>query len=234
MNQIKRGAPVFLLNINQKNVSDVIVNSCQKSIKDANLLNVSNDIITRGDHVIEINNSQYDVEEVDTCFDGTILNLYQDTHHRLYLESDSDMHVVCPIKHQTDTNTSVFVFHPKEGKNMTQTEKVVGTSFKEQKHHTDFFNRSETVKNGVTEIIGDAILMPEPDNPYDSYAVMVIAKLKNGKPHHIGYLKSAQKGGILQRKITHPQPAVLHITAYSDNGDFNDSYAVTIETEKGG
>lgn len=223
---------MFLLNITQQKATDTIVKACQKAIKEQQLTDVSTNTITRGDHTIEINNIQYDVEEVDTCLDGAIMHLYQDNHHRLYLENENDMHVVCPIKHQKDTNTSVFKFQPKGGTHMTQTEKVVGTSFREQKHYTEFFSRSETVENGVTEITGDAILIPEPDNPYDSNAVMVVAKLKNGKPHHVGYLKSAQKGGMLQQKITHPQPAVLHITAYSDSGDFNDSYTVTVNTDK--
>lgn len=226
---------MFLLNLlNRSNEqNDKILNQCKHVVKHNERTNVSHVIMKRGDHTLEVNNIQYDIEEVDTCLNGNIVALYQDKKHRLYFdENKQTVHVALPIKHQRDTNVSTFTFQTKQdrGENMTKvTETVVGTSFREYKHFTEYFALSEEIENGVSAIEIPALLIPEPENPYDPNAVMVVGKLKNGQPHHIGYLKNAEKGGKLQPLIKEPKPATVRLLAYSDNGDFNDSYIVTID-----
>lgn len=230
---------MFLLNIHDiDDANEPLLKRCKQAIKNNERTNVSHAIMKRGDNALELNNIQYDIEEVDACLDGHIIGLYQDKKHRLYFDTDTDnVHVVLPIKHQKDTNISTFTFQPSEnkmtgigGEHMGKlTEKVVGTTFQQHKDFSEYFATNEDVENGVTAITSIALLIPEPDNPYDPYAVMVVGKLKNGQPHQIGYLKSASKGGQLQLKIKQPQQAILRILAYSDNGDFHDTYTVTVD-----
>lgn len=228
---------MFLLNIHDiDDTNEPLLKRCKQIIKNNERTNISHAVMTRGDNALEINNIQYDIDEVDACLDGHVVSLHHDKKHRLYFDTDTNnVHVVLPIKHQKDTNISTFTFQPSNqtaigGESMSKlTEKVVGTTFQEHKAYTEYFAVSEDVDHGATAITSVALLMPEPDNAYDPNAVMVIGKLKNGRPHPIGYLQSAAKGGQLQLKIKKPQQATLRIIAYSDSGDFNDTYIVTAD-----
>lgn len=110
-----------------------------------------------------------------------------------------DIHLIHPINEKNDTNVTQYRFSAytdyddshfkskvleayllKDETIMQQsrqiTEKVVGTSFYEHKDISEF--EGETNKRLMYQIfIGTAIIMPEPDNPYDSRALAVIAKL---------------------------------------------------------
>lgn len=228
---------MFLLNIHDiDDTNEPLLKRCKQIIENNERTNVSHAIMKRGDNALELNTIQYDIDEVDACLDGHIVDLYQDKKHRLYFDTDTNnVHIVLPIKHQKDTNISTFTFQSSKqtmtgGEHMSKiTEKVVGTTFQEHKDYSEYFAVSEDVEHGATAITSIALLMPEPDNPYDPNAVMVIGKLKNGQPHPIGYLQSAAKGGQLQLKIKQPQQASLRIIAYSDSGAFNDTYIVTAD-----
>lgn len=228
---------MFLLNIHDiDDTNEPLLKRCNQIIENNERTNVSHAIMKRGDNVLELNNIQYNIDEVDACLDGHVVSLHQDEKHRLYFDTDTNnVHIVLPIKHQKDTNISTFTFQPSKqtmtgGEHMSKiTEKVVGTTFQEHKDYSEYFAISEDVEHGATAITSIALLMPEPDNPYDPNAVMVIGKLKNGQPHPIGYLQSAAKGGQLQLKIKQPQQASLRIIAYSDSGAFNDAYIVTAD-----
>lgn len=228
---------MFLLNaLDIDDTNEPLLKRCNQIIENNERTNVSHAIMTRGDHALEINNIQYNIDEVDACLDGHVVSLHQDKKHRLYFDTDTNnVHIVLPIKHQKDTNVSTFTFQPSKptitgGEHMSKlTEKVVGTTFQEHKHYQEYFAISEDLDHGAPAITSVALLVPEPDNPYDPNAVMVIGKLKNGQPHLIGYLQSAAKGGQLQLKIKQPQQATLRMIAYSENGDFNDTYSVTAD-----
>lgn len=92
------------------------------------------------------------------------------------------------------------------------TEKVVGTSFYEHKDISEFEGENQQAVD-VPTLVGTAIIMPEPDNPYDSRALAVIAKLSNGQPHKIGHI--GRNSEISYNTVTSPTPAVLKIHGYS-------------------
>lgn len=228
---------MFLRNaLDIDDTNEPLLKRCKQLIENNERTDVTHVIMKRGDNALEINNVQYDIEEVDACLDGTIISMHQDHKHRLYFDTVNDnVHIVLPIKHQKDTNISTFAFQPRNtqtigGEQMASiTEKVVGTTFREHKHYKEYFALNEDIENGVSAITTIALLIPEPDNAYDPNAVMVVGKLANGQAHQIGYLRSAARGGELQLRIKQPQQASLRILAYSDNGDFNDTYTVTVE-----
>lgn len=228
---------MFLLNaLDIDDTNEPLLKRCKQLIENNERTDVTHVVMKRGDNALEIRNVQYDIEEVDACLDGTIISIHQDHKHRLYFDTVNDnVHIVLPIKHQKDTNISTFAFQPRNaqtigGEQMASiTEKVVGTTFQEYKHYKEYFALNEDIENGVVAVTTIALLIPEPDNAYDPNAVMVVGKLANGQAHQIGYLRSATRGGELQLRIKQPQQASLRILAYSDNGDFNDTYTVTVE-----
>ena len=105
------------------------------------------------------------------------------------------------------------------------TEKVVGTSFQEHKDILWFAGEYKHTNNVPTKV-GVAVIVPEPENPYDSKALAVIAKLSNGQPHKIGYIG---RNSDIYNTVTSPTQAVLTISAYSAVGKYNDSYSVTVD-----
>ena len=105
------------------------------------------------------------------------------------------------------------------------TEKVVGTSFQEHKDIVEFAGENQHTNNVPTKV-GEAIIVPEPENPYDSKALAVIAKLSNGQAHKIGYIG---RNSEIYNTVTSPTPALLTISAYSAVGNYNDSYTVTVD-----
>ncbi|RKW17535.1 MAG: hypothetical protein D8B54_03465 [Catonella sp.] len=99
-------------------------------------------------------------------------------------------------------------------------EKIVGTTFVEQPDFK-YFAGELGHQNGVDVKTCPALLIPEPDNPYDKSAVAVYTKLINGAAHRIGYL--AKHSSL--KPITSTKIGTLYIYHYSPQG-LNDSYQI--------
>lgn len=70
----------------------------------------------------------------------------------------------------------------------------------------------------------EAILQPEPENPYDKKAVKVIVPLKDGQAFQIGYLPKEEP---IKRQITAIKKAKLLIRDYGQVGTYNASFVIT-------
>lgn len=99
-------------------------------------------------------------------------------------------------------------------------EKIVGTTFVDQPDFK-YFAGELGHQNGVDVKTCPALLIPEPDNPYDKSAVAVYTKLINGAAHRIGYL--AKHSSL--KPITSTKIGTLDIYHYSPQG-LNDSYQI--------
>ena len=99
-------------------------------------------------------------------------------------------------------------------------EKIVGTTFVEQPDF-QYFAGELGHQNGIDVKTCPALLIPEPDNPYDKTAVAVYTKLINGAAHRIGYL--AKHSNL--KPITSTKIGTLDIYHYSPQG-LNDSYQI--------
>lgn len=216
------------------------------------LTDVTQEPFGRGDQTIVINNTTFSVHDFDMVVRGKTAKLYMTNTHELIVvnvEPTADMMIIMPIAAQKDTNFMTgYRFQPftdyddskfksrvlkkllmKEQTKRTITEKVVGTSFRPQPLFEDFAGTLSTEPGDNAPVkISDALLIPEPNNPYDPHAVMVVAKLANNQPHHLGYLA---RGSYLQMHTHKPTKATLKITAYSTVGDYNDSYQVLVDPE---
>lgn len=115
---------------------------------------------------------------------------------------------------------------------MAHTEKVVGTSF--YKQDLMDFNLDFTLSLPKTTL--DAVIVPEPENPYDSNAKRVEIKspFYPDVRHHIGYLG---KDNVLynttksytKREIPCQVTLVAWSTQTKKGKAMNDSYTVTID-----
>lgn len=110
---------------------------------------------------------------------------------------------------------------------MSFEEKVVGVhpSIRPQKHYLEYKGTVEMDKN-LPILVGRALLRPEPINPFDPTAYQVFGELKDGSTHLIGYIP---KASALKQKLNGPTVASLIIKAYSEVGDYSDSYRVSID-----
>lgn len=198
-------------------------------------VDVTECIIARGDKYTVINNVTYRNEDYDYVVTGNAGLLLQHNSNLVVWYGGNDCSVITNVENpEHDTNWSHYYFVPKKngtgrGGASTMTEKVVGTTFRFPNGQTPYyklFDGTEVDANGTPGLTGTCVLVPEPDNQYDANAVMVIAKMADGKPLHIGYLP---KGSQMQSQVTAPTPAILHIVAYSEGGDYNDSYTVTTQ-----
>lgn len=216
------------------------------------LTDVTDEPFGRGDKTIVINNTTFDVNDFDCVVKGKTAKLYMTNTHELVVvnvEPTADMNVIMPIIAQEDTNfLTGYRFQPftdyndskfksrvlkkllmKEQTKRMITEKVVGTSFRPQPPFEDFAGTLSTEPgDNVPVKISDALLIPEPNNQYDPNAIMVVARLANNQPHHLGYLA---RGSQLQINTHKPTKVTLKITAYSMVGDYNDSYHVMLDPE---
>lgn len=101
--------------------------------------------------------------------------------------------------------------------------KVVGSTFhplpedKRIKVHGSVFDL-----DGNPAILTRALLIPEPDNKYDSDAVKVVLELTNGEPFHIGYVG---KEDPLKTQIESVRPCLIRVIDYTDTGH-NISYQI--------
>ena len=107
-------------------------------------------------------------------------------------------------------------------------EKVVGTSFVEQKEIKELVGKTvpkENSEHGVPEFHTQALLVPEPTNPHDATAVSVVVKTVDGSAHRIGYLARTSQLKSTMAGIT---PIKLVIYGYSEIG-LSDSYVLVYE-----
>lgn len=156
-------------------------------------------------------------------------NLKFDPDGNLYFLTDDRIDVVTPAECSLPDPEAINVeFIPKKERKIMQ-EKVVGTTFlKKPLSFDDIAGErrvSESNAKGVPYVVGQAVLMPEPDNKYDANAVSVIAKTVDGKAFKIGYLA---RGSQLYEETTKPRLAKLIAYGYSTIGSYNDSYVVDV------
>ena len=218
------------------------------------LTNITNEIFSRGDKTVSIKNQTYNIREWDSVIIGHTARLFQTQSGVLVVVNvlpTPDIHLIHPINEKNDTNVTQYRFSAytdyddshfkskvleayllKDETIMQQsrqiTEKVVGTSFYEHKDISEFEGENQQAVD-VPTLVGTAIIMPEPDNPYDSRALAVIAKLSNGRPHKIGHIG---RNSEIYNTVTSPTPAVLKIHGYSLVGNYNDSYEITMTLTK--
>lgn len=195
---------------------------------DKSLKNVSKDVIYRGEHSVIINNITYNVNDYDAAVTGNSTALYQSKDKELVIaNADGQYEKICPIDAFDDFNMTKYQFVPK-GETSMISEKVVGTTFKFKEYgerHYSQFAGVDSVENGIPVRTGQAVLLPEPQNQYDANAIAVVAAMADGSSFPLGYLG---RGSTLYNEIKKPTLAKLVITAYSEGGDFNDSYVVEI------
>lgn len=194
------------------------------------LTDISSQPIYRGDTTVSINDVMYNVDDYDQCVNGHTTNLYQTPDKQLIVRNGETYDVIMKTENKKDTNISKYLFIPaRENGEKKMIEKVVGTTFrfKEQgeKNFTEFAGVIDTTGD-IPTLQGRAILVPDPQNKYDPNAVMVIAQMSDGSAFHLGYLP---KGSQLQQVIKTNTLAKLNIIAYSEGGDYNDSFTVEVE-----
>lgn len=206
---------------------DPQVAEIQKTVKDnSNLTDVSSEPITRGDNTISIKGVVYEVAEFDAAVAGDAAALYQTTDGVLAVahaeDGKVDYDAITPTDKKEDTNVSKFAF---KKQSEMPAEKVAGTSFSTPHKYTDFQGEIEMNDKNVPALKTQAVLMPDPTNEYDPHAVQVLAPLKTGKAERVGFLA---KNGKLYQKVKQPTAAKLTIVAYSENGNYNDSYLIEL------
>lgn len=194
------------------------------------LTDISSQPIYRGDTTVSINDVMYNVDDYDQCVNGHTTNLYQTPDKQLIVRNGETYDVIMKTENKKDTNISKYLFIPaRENGEKKMIEKVVGTTFrfKEQgeKNFTEFAGVIDKTGD-IPTLQGRAILVPDPQNKYDPNAVMVIAQMKDGSAFHLGYLP---KDSQLQQVIKTNTLAKLNIIAYSEGGDYNDSFLVEVE-----
>ena len=197
--------------------------------KQLKLIDISNEVFLLGDKLLQVNGHQYNLYEYYLISPEGVNKILLTDNGILVVEyGDNKVAFIYPLSESLqDTNITNSHFITKGDKTMS-VEKVVGTSFRFKeygdKHYTQFAGTDLAGKSVPTRV-GKAILMPEPTNPYDSGAVMVIAQMVDGTSFPLGYLA---KGSELQSKIKSPTLAKLVIVAYSEGGDMNDSFTVEV------
>lgn len=105
------------------------------------------------------------------------------------------------------------------------TEKVVGTTYVTQKPVSELVGRlitKEQSEHGLPEFETTALLVPEPENPYDATAVAVYIECQNGQAHRVGYLS---KESPRKKQMTGIAKTTLRIIGYSEIG-YSDSYVL--------
>lgn len=102
--------------------------------------------------------------------------------------------------------------------------KVAGTTFHPLPVGTGIaVSAKQTIEN-VPCAVAQALLIPEPTNPYDSEAVQVVVKLTDGKAFVIGYLPAKEP---LKTSIKTMTIATLLIKDYGQVGNYSPSFIIT-------
>lgn len=121
-------------------------------------------------------------------------------------------------------------------------EKIVGTQFAFEKigvkRLEDFMPakihpQTYMSDGGVRCLLTSAVLVPEPTNPYDRFAVGVHVRLRDGSVVRIGWLS---KQGWLHQLHTqqrlgaylHNRPVFVVVKAYSEIANISDSYEIVV------
>lgn len=112
---------------------------------------------------------------------------------------------------------------------MTYTEKVLGTTKRQQEPWDNLVGEvipKERAGRGVAEFKTQAILVPEPTNPFDATAVAVLVSKKDGTVHHVGYIA---KDSPLKEQVTKATLVALTIYDYDMIGLKNSYVIETLE-----
>lgn len=218
------------------------------------LTDISEEIFTRGDKAVSISGHTYNVLEWDTVILGYTAKLFQTSGGHLFginIYPELDFFLITKDDFiSADTNATSYRFTPFTQYNVKDykskvvkaylqpkpefsnkvTEKVVGTTFTEHHDITDF--TGEDVTNpGDTVPVKEvpALIIPDPNNQYDSGALAVVTQLTDGSAFRLGYIGKSTDPKSLYQTIKSPIQARVIVTAYSDAGDYNDSYHVTVD-----
>lgn len=109
----------------------------------------------------------------------------------------------------------------------TITEKVVGTTFYDVDPYDIYGKHEEDVgKNTLTTL---AILVKEPENPYDPQAISVYVKQHStGKPAKIGHIgRNSEIYKLLNSSNSDKINTILNVDIYDDYS-YNPKYTVTL------
>lgn len=219
---------MLILDIVNTNV-EPYYNDIVTELESNNVIEIKSQPIYRGDAYTHINGYTYINPEYDTSVTGNIIKLEQTETGKLIATSTTAVNVIYPTETNIkDTNITKFKFKPKGEINMIN-EKVVGTTFRfaEQGNpHYSQFQGENVDGEQIPTRIGQAVLVPEPDNQFDPNAVAVVTKMVDGSTFHLGYVP---KGSELQKRVNAPTLAKLIITAYSEGGDYNDAFNVEVD-----
>lgn len=103
--------------------------------------------------------------------------------------------------------------------------KVAGTTFHPLPEGEFLKVKNTYTFEGVSCADADCILVPEPTNPHDPEAVMVIVPLDSGNPFHIGYLP---KDSSLKRLVTHSYAGTVMVKNFAlSNPQYSASWIIT-------
>lgn len=105
--------------------------------------------------------------------------------------------------------------------------RVVGVTFRP--NNAELFEKTPITVDGTATVYEtDYLLRPEPENPYDENAVMVMCRQTNGDLHQIGYLS---RDFVAEHPITEEMTVHGNLTDFS-NGKFkNVSYQLAVDIE---
>ena len=220
------------------NYKDILSNFVVK-IKDplnVNTINTPHETIVnkafkRNDTVSLINNHVFNNSEIDKLLMSQKPLYYfskYDKTKKTAVITNYDLSIIIISKPKTKEQKNLinvkYIVNKKDRKMQS---KIVGTTFRFQEQGAitfdDIAGAKKTTENGVPVKVGQALLLPEPENKYDPHAVKVIAKLANGKTYDLGFLPKNSQAALA---VTKPIIAKLLAYGYSTVGSYNDSYAV--------
>ena len=107
---------------------------------------------------------------------------------------------------------------------MTVNFKVAGTTFHPLPKDKGIKIIQECTVDDVPCATAQAILMPEPTNPYDDKAVAVYISLKDGEAFHLGYVPAKEP---VKEQVTKMTLAKMLIKDYGQMGNYNPSFVIT-------
>lgn len=102
--------------------------------------------------------------------------------------------------------------------------KVAGTTFHPLPSGKGIAIEQEQTIDNVPCAITQALLIPEPTNPYDAEAVQVVVKLTTGEAFPIGYLPAKEPLKSTIRAIT---IGTILIKDYGQVGNYSPSFIIT-------
>ena len=157
--------------------------------------------------------------------DQDSLNFYGDGKKRMLPIGEMASQIASQNYRMTNRQRFSLIHH--FGDISIEDRKVVGVSFRENRS-AEFEMQKVLSENTKTSYDVMFTLRPEPENPYDENAVMVLAPLKDGTAHHVGYLS---KDFVAAHSLKTEVQMAGTVTDFS-NGKFkNVSYAVHADLE---